>query len=352
MSEQLQSYNKNQDQILQIRLGDILLFIRKYFLLIGLVALAFGILGYLVSLTFTKTYKVNTLLLPEYSMGTSSFFSMASRSSEGAENLVPDLYPTVLKSMPFGIYLLKQPVLDQNNKSYPTLEDFLKSPQPSFGFFSSANEKDSKQPVAKAQLPIQLPNKNILSFNSDQDQIIRSAIGLVSSSIDKKNGIITIESEMADPVVASQLVEAGKNYLVTYVEEYRTAKIAQQTEFLKDRVKEAKRRQTNAEYALQSYRDNHRDAFLNVARIEEQRLQADYTLTQSLYADLNLQLEQSIIKMKNEKPVFKVLEPAKIPLFPSGPKKLMNALFCAIFGGVISLFYILLFREKVYRHFL
>jgi uncharacterized protein involved in exopolysaccharide biosynthesis len=151
---------------------------------------------------------------------------------------------------------------------------------------------------------------------------------------------------MSDPVVAAILVEASKKYLINYVEEYRTSKTTNQVTFLQERVSESKSRQQKAEYALQSYRDRNRGSFLNVARIEEQRLQADYTLAQSIYSDLVVKLEQAKIKVKEEKPVFKILEPAKVPTNKSSPKRPIIAFIFAVAGGFLTFFYIIFFKEK------
>ncbi len=102
-----------------------------------------------------------------------------------------------------------------------------------------------------------------------------------------------------------------------------------------------------AEYTLQSYRDRNRNAFLNVARIEEQRLQSDYLLAESLNEDLIRRYEQALNKVKEEKPVFKVLEPVSVPLAKSNPKRFRFFFISAFLGGVLCLAYILLFKKNI-----
>jgi len=350
MEQQYKTAAINSEKAIQIKIKDVILFIKKYVVIIGIITFLSAILGFLYSYTITKTYKAQSLVLPEYSMGSTSFFSaLNAQASEGAEKLTPDLYPTVLRSSEFGIYLLKQPVIDENNKQYPTLKSYLQrdtEPGP-FSFFSSTAKKEQPAPTSI----VKLPNKDILSLSPQEQQTINSAVNLVRVSVEKKDGIITIESEMPDPVVATQLVEAGKSYLMKYVEDYRTAKTLNQANFLQERVKEARKRQQNAEYALQTYRDHNRNTFLNVARIEEQRLQTDYTLAQSIYGDLVSRLEQANLKVKQEKPVFKVLEPVKIPFDKSGPNRKLFAAIFGLAGGVLSLLFILFFKEKIHKNF-
>src|SRR5690606_21677293 len=129
---------------------------------------------------------------------------------------------------------------------------------------------------------------------------------------------------------------------------YRTTKVISQTAFLEVRTKEAKQNLRNAEYALQGYKDRNRDAYLNTARIQEQALQSEYTLASTIYNDLVYKLEQAKIKEKEEKPVFKVLEPTQIPLAPSGPNRIMFGIVGAVMGFGLLLIYAIFYKEKLH----
>lgn len=334
----------------EITLADLYQFITKYFLLVILGGILGGIGGVLYSFTKEKTYTAQTILLPEYSMSNNnSFFSMASGGEKsGAEKLTPDLYPNVLKSIPFGQYLLTVPVTDEKNKNYATLRAYLQreNPSPSVPISAIPGQSNSLSKTNGKQNSNVL--SNILRLSAEENSLIMSASSFIRSSVEARSGITTLECEMTDPVVAAQLVEISKNYLVKYIEEYRTSKTYEQVSFLTKRVSEAKIRQQNAEYALQSYRDQNRGAFLNVARIAEQRLQAEYTLSQSIYSDLTIKLEQAKIRMKEEKPVFKVLEPSKIPLDKSSPNRPLLGLIFAAIGSFLVLAYIVFFKEKLH----
>jgi uncharacterized protein involved in exopolysaccharide biosynthesis len=343
----LDQQNTKKNETLEISIRDLINFLKKYFLLLVLAGVIFAIVGILYSFSLTRMYTAQTVLLPEYSMSNSnSIFSMAVGSEKGgAEKLVPDLYPNILKSTPFGQYLLKQPVIDESGKKYAYLEEYLgRSKEVSIISSILSIFKSDKAESGSKSAPISSPD--ILAISSEEQSKISGAIRLVGITVDNKNGIITIECEMSDPVVAAILVEASKKYLISYVEEYRTSKTTDQVTFLQERVSESKSRQQKAEYALQSYRDRNRSSYLNVARIEEQRLQADYTLAQSVYSDLVVKLEQAKIKVKEEKPVFKILEPAKVPTYKSSPKRPIIAFIFAVAGGFMALFYIIFFKEK------
>lgn len=329
----------------EIRFADIILFVGKYIKLLILIGFISLIAGIMYSFTLTKKYEAKVSLLPEYGTSRRGSFSLLSAglNGDGAEKLQPDLYPNIMQSSPFGEYLLKQPVVAQDNKSYKTLLDFMKTqdkPGLLSGLFSSSSSKTPKK-------EIKLNKEGILSYSLQEQSRISSAISLLSAEVDPKSGVIQISAETSDPFVSAIIVEAAQKYLIDYVEDYRSSKASQREGLLADRVKEAKTRLRAAEYALQSYRDQNRNMFSNTAKIEEQRLQAEYILSESLYSDLVRRYEQAKVTVKEERPVFKTLEPVKVPLVKSSPKRLRIGLIWGFLGGFFTLLYILLVKEKV-----
>jgi uncharacterized protein involved in exopolysaccharide biosynthesis len=350
MSQQITS-TKRYEPSFEIHLIDIIAFFRKYIFILVAAGLSMAVIGYIISYTVTKRYTAQTILLPEYGVGKSSFFSLAmgANSSEGTGNLTPELYPNILETSSFGEFLIKQPITTQGGIKYATLRDYLKR-DTTVSLLARIRSIFSFRKAKSAAGPkLELKNSNILNYSGEEQGLISGAKSLVRASIEQKNGLISIESELQDPVIAAILVEAARAYLVNYVEDFRTAKLTQQLDFLSSRAKESKQRLTNAEYALQSYRDRNRNAFLNVARIEEQRLQSDFTLAQSIYSDLIIKQEQLKIKVKEERPVFKVLEPTKVPLLPSSPRRVLFAAVFGALGAFLALAYIVIFKEKLHE---
>jgi len=341
--------NQTTNTLQSVRFEDILLFFKKHILSLTIIGFLCGILGFFVSYLFAITYEAKMTLLPEYGSSRRGSSSLAlltgGINSEGAEKLIPDLYPTILQSSLFGAYLLKQPVTDQTNKQYKSLEQFLtQNTKPSLlsGILGS-----SKKPDVKPQIKLRDPD--IHSLSATEHTNIRNALKLINSSIDLKIGIITISASTQDPVVSSILVEASKSYLINYVEEYRTAKAQQQADLLKQQSAVSKTRLRKAEFSLQGYRDRNRNAYTNVARIEEQTLQSEYLLAESLNSDLTRRYEQAILKVKEEKPVFKVLDPVNIPFAKSGPKRVRFFLIGAFIGGIAALGFIIFFRKDIMK---
>ena len=67
-----------------------------------------------------------------------------------------------------------------------------------------------------------------------------------------------------------------------------------------------------------------------------ERLQGEYSIALNVYNELAKQLEQAKIKVKEETPVFSVLEPAVVPNEKAKPKKAMIIAIWLFLGGIVG----------------
>lgn len=335
----------DSDEI-EIRLSDIVKFFKQNRLRILTCALIGLLVGGLYAFSKPNMYTAQVTVMPEaQSKGTGGLGNLGSLAGlagvsldnlGGQDAIRPDLYPNVLQSIPFALELLKQPVYSQKLEAKMTLQEFMNR-MGEIGFFSgitgffskgSGNEKEERSDPKNFSQAIQI--------TKEQDELIKSVQGSASAVYDKKTGIITVTAIEPDPVVAAIVARLSLEYLTNYVTTYRTEKARKQVAFLVQQVREAKARYQSSEYVLSAYRDRNRSLFLQTAKIEEQRLQADYLLAQSVYNELSKQLEQAKIKVQEETPVFKTLEPPTVPLRKSGPKRTLIILGFAVAGAFLG----------------
>jgi len=356
--QKLSETNMEQGEI-EIKLSDLLFFLKTNWrkVLIGaLIGLAFG--G-VYAFSKQNVYTAQIMVMPEIQAkgagGLSSLGSLVGLAGLGLDNMAssdavrPDLYPNILQSIPFALDVLNRPVFSQYLQKRLTLQEFLLQINESkfnlFNLFSNTEENSSgtKTNPGNSIQAIQLTKK--------QDSMIKAVHASVSALYDRKTGILTLSAVEPDPVVAATVAGLSLDYLANYVTTYRTEKARKQVTFLTQRVNEAKSRYQAAEYNLSSYRDRNRNLYLNTAKIDEQRLQADYLLEQSVYSELSKQLEQAKIKVQEETPVFKILEPATIPLKKSGPGRTLIMLGF-MFAGIFLSLIIILFqnRHQIFRN--
>lgn len=338
---------------IEINLADVFAFLKtnlRSILLGGIVA---GIVGALYALSLQKEFTSSTQLMPEL-QSNSSLSKMGGLGAlaglagvdlsqiSNTEAVRPDLYPNIVQTLPFALFILEQNVYVSEYKKTMRLRDYFDKKNGSWlGKLFNNNNKVS---VSQRLDPQKLSKSYELT--KAQEDMVKSLHERILATFDRKTGIITIHTKMPDPVVSATTTQVAIEYLKEYVTGYRTDKARKQLKFLSDQVAEAKRRYQAAEVALAAYRDRNRFLVLEAAKIEEQRLQADFMLAQNVYNNLSQQHEQAKIRVEEETPVFKTLDPAVIPLKRSEPKRTIIVLIFAFLGSFLSSFFIFVRQTK------
>jgi uncharacterized protein involved in exopolysaccharide biosynthesis len=71
-----------------------------------------------------------------------------------------------------------------------------------------------------------------------------------------------------------------------------------------------------------------------MAQTEMERLSNNYNLAYNIYSELAKQLEQARIQVKEDTPVFTIIEPVSVPLVRSKPKRPMILIIWLFLGGI------------------
>jgi uncharacterized protein involved in exopolysaccharide biosynthesis len=87
---------------------------------------------------------------------------------------------------------------------------------------------------------------------------------------------------------------------------------------------------------------------LERVNLEFQRLSDEYDMSSTVFKGLAQQLEQAKIAVNKQTPAFTILEPAKVPIDKSAPKKMLILVLFASFGGFIGVG--LLFGKQVWSN--
>jgi uncharacterized protein involved in exopolysaccharide biosynthesis len=339
ITENTQNIEESSDE-LEINVADIIAFVKNNIRKILLAGVIGAILAALYSYTLPKEYKAQSQLLPEIqggggaAGGLSALAGLAgiSMGSTTTEAVRPDLYPNIMQTIPFALDLMKDKVYIAELRKEMTIEDFLI--QSNKSWFASVFDNNNKTEELK------LDPKNTskaLQITKQQESLAKTLLARITTVFDRKSGVVTVSTEMPDPVVAAATANLSIDYLKKYVVDYRTGKARKQFEFLKDRVTESKQRLQSAEYTLAGFKDRNRYIEAKTAIVSEQRLTAEYMLAEGVYKGLVQQYEQAKVKIQEETPVFKVLQPAQIPLARSSPNRKIITLVGAVLGMVLCL---------------
>ena len=298
----------------------------------------FAGMGIIAALLTTPEFVSNARIMPEMNSGSGDMFKrlasvagfagMDLSDAEGMDAVRPDLYPNILQSMPFVLYLLDQPVVKTDGER-TTVANLLVPAWSLTDWFRSARTEPKRPTKPMAGKLVQLTKR--------QETLVEEISKRVSAKLDTRSGVITISAKMPDATVAATVAQLSMDYLTQYVTSYRTEKARQDLQFYTQRLNEARQRYQTAQYNVFHYNDQHKYYVVQAATMEKQRMEAELTIAQTVYTELSRQFEQAKLKVQERTPVFKVLEPASVPLTRVSPKRLLMVLLYAAAGFVIGL---------------
>lgn len=299
------------------------------------------VLGIIIALSIPKQYTVTVTLSPEMggdkasgglaSLASSFLGGGATSSSNDALNVT--LAPDIVASTPFVLELFNTRVQTLDGELDTTLVTYLdEQKQPWWGYIKSAPSLaigaikslfTEKTDSATTINPFQLTEKEAAKVKELRQSILAEA--------DKKTAMTTITVTMQDPKVTAIVADSVVAKLQQYIIDYRIKKAKEDCAYLEELYIERQQDYYEAQSKYAHYFDSNRNIALQSVRAEQERLQNDMNLAYQVYSQVAQQLQVARAKIQEEKPVFAVLEPATIPLEPSGTSKRV------IFMGIILL---------------
>jgi len=313
----------------------------------------FGIIGFIVAITSPKEYVAKTVMVPQVADGQSKLGGLGglaamaginiSAGSTGSE-LSPTIYPQIVSSIPFQLELMNKPLNFKESLSPITLFDYYaKERKPSF--FSYLTKYTIGLPgviigaVKGKTTEGILPGsgtKQPLQLNEDQRKVRKIISGLISLEVNAKEGYLTLSTKMAEPGPAAQLTQRAQELLQQYIKEFKIKKTKANLEFVQQRYEETEKKYESTQQRLAAFRDRNRNVSSALAGTELERLTSQYSLVSGVYSELAKQLEQAKIQVKQDTPVFTVIEPVSVPTERSKPNRPMILFIWIFLGGVVG----------------
>lgn len=339
--------SENDELVINLKALWGIIFKEKWFI-IGFTVLT-ALAGVAFAFMSKEEYRSEGKILPEMQGKSGSLGQFAGlaalagvdvgSASGGVDAVRPDLYPDVLKSTPFFLRLFQEKVVDRNNNQMQFQTFYNKEV-----LDGKLKEKDQKDKFPKSE--------NYISFNRQTEKNIKDLKERILCSYDKKAGVIAISVKMPDPVVAANVARFSMNYLTDYIINYRTEKQKRDLDFLAERLQAAKGNYFSNQLKKASYTDQMplNALRLQTADLQRERIEAEYKTSSSFYNSLLQKYEEAKLKIQQETPVIKVLEPPVVPNLKSEPKRLIIITLGTLVGFVIS--FLLSFLKRSNRKIL
>ena len=333
--ETKQLHNNHNDEEIEIDLMDLL---RKVIGIRKKIYKAAGIgliIGVIVAISIPKQYTVEVTLSPE--MGNNkggglsglaaSFLGSGVSMGDGTDALNASLSADIVSSTPFLLELsnMKVPVSGSEEISLSSYLDEESSPWWSYvigfpgmviGGVKSLFIEDEDESIF-----LDKASQGTIELSKKESQKIESLKKKIVASVDKKTSMTSVTATFQDSKVAAVVADSVVKKLQEYIIDYRTSKSKEDCLYLEKLFKERQQEYYVAQKKYADYMDSHDNIILQSVRTEQERLQNDMSLAYQVYSQVASQLQVARAKVQEEKPVFAVVEPAVVPLYPSGTSR-------------------------------
>lgn len=359
--KQKQDIHSNDE--IEIDLMDIL---RKIIGIRKLIYKAAGIglvIGIIIAISIPKQYTVKVTLSPEMGNNKGSGLSGLAASflgdgvsmGDGTDALNASLSADIVSSTPFLLELstMEIPVSKDENSTLNSYLDEESSPWWNYvigfpgmlidGVKSLLTEEDESITLDKA-------SQGTIELSKKESAKIETLKRKIAASVDKKTAMTTVAVTFQNPKVAAVVADSVVGKLQEYIINYRTYKAKEDCVYLERLFKERQQEYYAAQKRYADYMDSHDNIILQSVRAEQERLQNDMSLAYQVYSQVASQLQVARAKVQEEKPVFAVVEPAVVPLNPSGTSKKIYVL-AFIFLSVCIVIFWRLFGENILNKF-
>ena len=324
--------------------------------LIVKITIVFMVLGLLVALFSPKVYTASCDVVPQTSDNSKSsqMSSLAKLAGinlsqgESAPTLSPYVYENILKSTKFKKELMQTEInFEKADRpvsfyEYYTSEEFNKPTVVDYvlkytiglpGVIMGAIRGEQPEPdYSSAE-----GGAKIESLTKDEYEVLSQLGESVMLSLDDKKGYVSITVNMPEPLAAAQLAQATLNLLQEYITVFKVEKVQSNLDFVQERYNEVKRDFEDVQARRARYRDANHNTIKNQARIEQERLEAEYQLAMNIYSELAMQLEQAKIKVKETTPILTVINPVTVPYKKSKPQRAMILMAFTFLGAVAGM---------------
>lgn len=325
---------------------------RKFILRVTAV---FFVLGILIALFSSKEYSATCVVVPQTSEKTpggslSGLAAMAGINLSGMGNsdvLSPKIYPKVLASVPFQKDLMYTPIKFEKYEEPITLLDFYTNKKyRQFSLVGTVIKYTiglpglmmkairGEEPVVDYQDGSGVP---IESLSKEEHKCIKALKDKVTLNLNDKEGYVTLTANMPEALAAAQVAARMQLLLQKYITEFKIEKAQANLEFIEGRYAEAKEQFEIKQDELATLRDANRNFASATARTAEERLSNEYNVAFGVYSELAKQREQANIQVKENTPVFTIIEPVTIPTEASKPKRSLIVIaftFLGAFAGI------------------
>lgn len=312
-------------------------------------------LGVLVALFSSTVYTASCTMVPQTGNkaaggslgGLAALAGINLGSMGGDEVLSPKIYPKILGSVPFQKELMQTRIrFEEYEQPVALLDYYTKEEYQKFslggvllkytvglpGVIMQAIRGEQPDEVVSG-----VTDSSIRTLSRKEYECMKVLEKVVTLTVNDKDGYITLSADMPDAGAAAQVAARVQELLQHYITEFKIEKAQNTLTFIEDRYAEAKKQFELKQKELADFRDANRNFGSAIAKTKEECLSNEYTVALNVYSELAKQREQANIQVKENTPIFTIVEPVTVPIERSKPKRGLICVAFTFLGGFLGI---------------
>jgi uncharacterized protein involved in exopolysaccharide biosynthesis len=318
--------------------------------------LVFMILGLFIAVFSQNEYTASTTIVPQSSsekpggsLGGIAALAGINLGSVGQQSSIsPTLYPQILTNISFQKELLETLITIEGQDNKITYKEYYTNVY-SPSVLSSIKKYTIGLPgvligLLKSDEISKEESKNndsLPQITEDDKKLIELLLEQLSMEVNDKDGYIGLSTTMPEARAAAELTQKAQELLEQYVIDFKIEKSSSELDFIKNRYQEKEQEFQKIQQKLAVYTDRNQNVNSARAKMELMLLQSEYDLAYGVYSELAKQLETQELKVKEDTPIFTILQPVFVPLEKTGPKRSLILIIYTFLGFVLSIGYLL-----------
>ena len=269
--------------------------------------------------------------------------------------LSPNIYPEIIKSVPFTREIMKTEVIVKKSNGQPiTLYDYYADKQyREFNLLGAIKKytiglpgviisaiRGGNQSAIVETSPV-VDSTNVFNLSSTERRVYNAIQSAVQINPNSRSGTVVIGYTFPEAKVAAEVTDKIYNTLEEYVSQFKSEKLNDNLEFIEKSYETAREDFLNAQDRLSSFQDANRGLTTASARSMEARLRNEYDIAYTIYRELATQREQAKIAVKENQTILTLVNPPVVPLVKSAPRRSIIIVGFLLLGVVISVGWVL-----------
>lgn len=317
--------------------------------------LFFIILGLFVAIFSEDEYTASTTVVPQSEVknvggGLSGIAALAGVNIGGVgsqSSISPQLYPQIINNIHFQNELLETLITIKGQDEKITYKEYYKNVY-SPGVLSTIK----KFTIGLPSLIIDLFRSNsekketrtkgsLIQISQEDEELIELLSNQLLLNVNDKKGYIILSVSLPEAKAAAEFVQSAQELLERYVIDFKIAKSTSQLNFIKKRYKEKEIEFLKIQDRFSAYTDQNQQVNSARAKTMFMKLKSEYDLTYKVYSELAKQLETQELKVKENTPIFTIIEPVYVPIKKAKPQRALIIITWTFIGVVLSFGFVL-----------